>query len=72
MDLFDYEEKQQLSREDAAEVLRKIADNLARHNDLEFSREGLRYKVDVPDTVELEVEIEIGDGEAELEIKISW
>jgi amphi-Trp domain-containing protein len=72
MDLIDYEEKQQLSREDAAEVLRKIADNLARHNDLEFSREGLRYKVDVPDTVELEVEIEIGDGEAELEIKISW
>ena len=72
MDLIEFEEKRQLSREEAAGVLRTLADQLARHNDLEFSREGLRYKVDVPDNVEIEVEIEIGTEESELEITISW
>jgi len=72
MDLVEFEEKRQLSREEAAGVLRTLADQLARHNDLEFSREGLRYTVDVPDTVEMEIEIEIGTDESELEIAISW
>ena len=72
MDLVEFEEKRQLSREEAAGVLRTLADQLARHNDLEFSREGLRYTVDVPDTVEMEIEIEIGTDESELEITISW
>lgn len=71
MDLVEYESKQELSREEAAAVLRQIADSLARHNDLEFTREGLRYVVDVPDRVELEVEIEIGDSNS-LEIEINW
>ncbi len=71
MDLVEYEEKKHLSREDAAVVLREIADSLARHNDLTFTREGLRYVVDVADMVDLEVEIEIGD-ENSLEIEIKW
>lgn len=71
MDLIEYEQKRKLSREDAAAMLRSIADSLARHNDLEFTRDGLRYVVDVPDTVELEIEIEIGDKN-ELEIEITW
>lgn len=71
MDLVEYESKQRLSREDAAAVLRQLADSLARHNDLEFKRDGLRYVVDVPDVVDLEVEIEIGD-ESSLEVEISW
>lgn len=72
MELMEFEEKRRLSREEAADVLRTFADQLARHNDLEFSREGLRYTVDVADTVELEVEIEIGTTGSELEITISW
>jgi len=71
MNLIDYETKTSLSREQAAEVLRQIADSLGRHNDLEFTRDGLRYVVDVADTVELEIEIEVGD-ENSLEIEISW
>jgi len=71
VDLIEYEQKRKLSREDAAAMLRSIADSLARHNDLEFTRDGLRYVVDVPDTVELEIEIEIGDKN-ELEIEITW
>ena len=72
MDLIEFEEKHRLSREEAAGVLRTLADQLARHNDLEFSREGLRYTVDVADTVDLEVEIEIGTKKSELEITIGW
>jgi amphi-Trp domain-containing protein len=71
MDLFEYESKQRVSREDAAAVLRELADSLARHNDLEFTRDGLRYVVDVADMVDLEVEIEIGDKNS-LEVEISW
>ena len=71
MDLFEYKTKQQLTREAAAAVLRDLADSLARHNDLEFTRDGIRYVVDVADTVELEIEIEIGDDNS-LEVEISW
>jgi amphi-Trp domain-containing protein len=72
MELLEFEEKRTLSREDAAAVLRQIADSLARHNDFAFSRDGLRYTVDVPDTVELEVELEIGNDGSSLEVEISW
>lgn len=72
MDLVEFEEKRTMTREEAAGVLRTLADQLARHNDLEFSREGLRYTVDVADRVEVEVEIEIGDDGSELEVTLSW
>jgi amphi-Trp domain-containing protein len=72
MDLIEFEEKKRCTREEAAAVLRTLADQLARHNDLEFTREGLRYTVDVADEVEIEVEIEIGDKKNELEIAIVW
>ncbi|MEQ8842119.1 MAG: amphi-Trp domain-containing protein [Acidimicrobiales bacterium] len=71
MELLEFEEKQTLSREEAAAVLRDLADQLSRHNELAFSREGRRYTVDVPDQVALEVEIEVGT-ESELEVTISW
>ena len=71
MELLEHEEKRRMSREEAAQLLRDIADSLARHNDLTFTREGLKYTVDVPDQVDVEVEIEIGD-ESGLEIEITW
>lgn len=41
-------EKQTLSREAAAARLRALADQLARHNQVEFLREGVRYTAKVP------------------------
>lgn len=61
-----------LSREEAAEVLRRVADSLARHNDLEFKRSGTRYRVKVPDQVELEFELEIEADGGSLEIELNW
>jgi amphi-Trp domain-containing protein len=72
MDLMEITEKERLSREDAAARLRGLADALARHNEVEFERGGLRFKVHVPDTVDFKLEIEIEDNEKELEVELKW
>ena len=51
MDLFDIDDKQQLSREAAAEKLRALADSLSRHNSVEFQRDGKRFTVKAIDGV---------------------
>jgi amphi-Trp domain-containing protein len=70
-ELLEVTESQKLSREAAADRLRALADQLARHNQVEFTREGVRYSAKVPNEVELSVEIELGD-ENEIEIEITW
>ena len=72
MELLEFEESRRLTREEAAAWLRKLADSLARHNEVEFTREGLRHRIAVSDVVEMEVEIEIEDGETKLEIELHW
>ena len=72
MDLMEITEKERLSREDAAARLRAIADALARHNDIEFDRGGMHFKVHVPDEIDFKLEIEIEDDERELEIELKW
>jgi amphi-Trp domain-containing protein len=71
-DLIEIKEKVQVSREEAAARLRDIADQLARHNDLEFERGGMRIKAKVPDQVNLKLEFEISDDETEMEIELTW
>ncbi|MDP9821364.1 amphi-Trp domain-containing protein [Nocardioides massiliensis] len=71
MELFELDQTQRVSREEAAKRLHALADALARHNSVEFERNGHRITVDVPDEVELSVEVEIGE-ENELEIELSW
>jgi amphi-Trp domain-containing protein len=70
-ELLEVTESQKLTREEAAARLRSLADQLARHNQVEFTREGVRYSAKVPEEVELSVEIELGE-ENEIEIEISW
>ena len=72
MDLLDISEKRVMRREEAAELLRQLADSLARHNDVEFERNGKKIRVGVADRVEVEVELEVEDDESSLEIEISW
>jgi amphi-Trp domain-containing protein len=71
MDLFDIDDTQRMSREDAAARLRALADALARNNSVEFQREGRRITVRIPDEVNLKVEVELGDDN-ELEIELTW
>jgi amphi-Trp domain-containing protein len=72
MDIFEVEQKETLSREEVAARLRKIADMLAQHNDLEFERGGMRFTVHVPDEVQLKLELEIESDEREFEIEMKW
>jgi amphi-Trp domain-containing protein len=71
-ELIDVEETLQLGREAAADRLRAIADQLARHNSLEFSQGGLKMTAKIPDEVEMEIEVKITAEGGELEIEISW
>ena len=45
---------------------------LAKQNDVEFERDGIRFNVHVPDEVQLKIELEIETDERELEIELKW
>ncbi|WP_159602164.1 amphi-Trp domain-containing protein [Agromyces humi] len=73
MHLFDIDDAQRMSREEAAAKLHALADALAKNNSVEFSRAGRQITVRVPDQVDLKVEVELGDeGENELEVELTW
>ena len=72
MDLIEHTTEERLRREDAAKRLRDLADQLARHNQVSFVRDGVRYSVKVPDEVTLTLEVEIGDEGSEIEVEITW
>ena len=72
MDIAKLEQKQTLRREDAAQQLRDIADELGSGNDIVMERDSTRFTVKVPDEVTMKVELEIEDDEREFEIKLSW
>lgn len=71
MELFEIEDEKKLSREEAAKWLHQLADTLERHNQVEFTQNGLPIKIKVPSEVTMEVEIEVGE-ENSFEIEISW
>jgi len=72
MDLIEITQKERLRREEVAARLRTLADMLARHNDVEFDRGGMHFKVHVPDEVNFKLEIELESDEREVEIEITW
>ena len=72
MDLREIENERNLSREEAAAWLQELAHQLARNNQLQLRKEGLKYTVRVPDQVTMEVEVEIGDDGSKIEIEIEW
>jgi amphi-Trp domain-containing protein len=72
MDILEIEQKETMSREEAAARLRTFADALARNNDIEFERGGMHMKVHVPDEVQVKVELELESDERELEIELTW
>jgi amphi-Trp domain-containing protein len=71
MDLFEMDDTQTLTREEAAARLHALADSLAKHNSIEFSRDGGRVTVAVPDEVRLKVEVELRESN-EVEIELTW
>ena len=72
MELLEIERRATLRREEVARRLHALADQLARHNEVEFDRGGTRFRLKVPDEVHVKVELEVEDDGAELEIELSW
>lgn len=72
MDIVEHVVKERVRREQAADRLRELADQLSRQNTLSFVREGTPFTLKVPDEVELTLEVEIGDEGTEIEIELSW
>jgi amphi-Trp domain-containing protein len=72
MDLVEIKQVDRVGREEAAKRLRDLADQLSRHNEVEFERDGVRFKVHVPDELQLKLELEIEDDGSELEIELTW
>ena len=72
MGLIEHTTKERLSREAAAERLRELADQLSRHNEVSFSRDGVPYRVEVPDEVDLTLEVDVGGDKSEIEVEIEW
>jgi amphi-Trp domain-containing protein len=73
MDLFDIDDAQRMSREEAAAKLHALADDLAKNNSVQFQRGGRLITVRSPAEVTLKVEVELGDeGENELEVELTW
>ncbi|MBC2933692.1 amphi-Trp domain-containing protein [Nocardioides sp. zg-1228] len=71
MDLFEMDETRTMTREEAATRLHALADSLAKHNSVEFLRDGGKVTVSVPDEVKLKVEVELGEDN-EVEIELTW
>jgi amphi-Trp domain-containing protein len=69
---FEHEVKERMSREEAASRLRDLADQLARHNQFAFRKEGMKYSIEVPAEVELKVEVEVDGDECEIEVELNW
>ncbi len=72
MALIEHSSEDRMQREEAAERLRQLADDLARHNGVSFVRDGVRFTVPVPDEVTLSIEVEAGGDENEIEIELTW
>ena len=72
MDILEIEQKETLSREEAAARMHEIADMLARNNEIEFERAGTRIVVKGPDEVHFKLELEVETDERELEIELKW
>lgn len=72
MELLETTTEERLRREAVADRLRALADQLSRHNEVRFSREGLDYTLRVPDEVTYKFEIEITDDGAEIEVELQW
>jgi amphi-Trp domain-containing protein len=72
MGLIEHVTEERLQREAAAQRLRDLADQLARHNQVAFVRDGIRYTVDVPEDVTFTLEIEVGEDGSEVEVELKW
>jgi amphi-Trp domain-containing protein len=73
MDTFEVEQRETLTRDEAATRLRRIANLLSgAGEEVKFDRGEMKFKVAIPEQIAWKVEFETGDSENELEIELKW
>ncbi|HEX3362455.1 MAG TPA: amphi-Trp domain-containing protein [Solirubrobacterales bacterium] len=73
MDTFEVEQRETLTREEAATRLRRIANLLSgAGEEVKFDRGEMKFKVAIPERVDWKVGFETGGSENELEIELKW
>jgi amphi-Trp domain-containing protein len=73
MDTFEVEQRETLTRDEAATRLRRIANLLSgAGEEVKFDRGEMQFKVAIPEHVNWKVEFESGGEENELEIELKW
>ena len=73
MDTFEVEQRETLTRDEAATRLRRIANLLSgAGEEVKFDRGEMQFKVAIPEHVDWKVEFETGSEESELEIELKW
>lgn len=72
MDVVEIEQKETVSRKEVATRLRRLANMLAKSNEVKFEQGGMAMTVHVPDEVQLKVELEVETDARELEIELKW
>ena len=72
MELIEHTSEERRGREAAAQRLRELADELSRHNEVPFVREGVRYSVKVPSEITYRLEIEVDENGSEIEVELKW
>jgi amphi-Trp domain-containing protein len=73
MDTFEVEQRETLTREEAATRLRRIANLLSgADEEVNFDRGEMKFKVAIPEQIAWKVEFETGGSENELEIELKW
>jgi amphi-Trp domain-containing protein len=73
MDTFEVEQRETLTRDEAATRLRRIANLLSGSGEeVKFDRGEMKFKVAIPNEIQWKVEFELDDEESELEIELKW
>jgi amphi-Trp domain-containing protein len=73
MDTFEVEQRETLTRDEAATRLRRIANLLSGSGEeVNFDRNEIKFKVAIPNEIDWKVEFELDGEGSELEIELRW
>lgn len=68
----EIEWQSKLGREQAAALLRRVADGLAAGGEVKLEQDGFELKVASADEVDMEIEVELENGRTEVELELRW
>jgi len=68
----EIEWESKIGREQAAALLRRVADGLADGDKVKLEHEGFELEIATADEVEMEIEVELEDGRTEVELELRW